>query len=160
MRLPVALTSILTLLLPFAAISSEAAAKPIIDEEAPDDEDHVGVRIELLLDSNPQDTAYELRGPLPELHVIAHTIFGDLTVANTILDETHFLIPGNMYYFLVTDKANDGIDDGFLRISGYHEDEKPIALLESHTDFKHGRSWTFSVPDMPLVDRDDMGDEL
>ena len=156
-----ALTSILTLLLPFAAMSSEAVTEPIFDEEAPDDAYHAGVRVEFFLDSNPQDTAYEIRGPLPEVHVIAHASFGTLTEANTTHDETHFLLPGNMYYFLLMDRSNNGIEDGFLRITGYHEDEKPIALLESHTDFKHGRSWTFSVPDIPLVDRnDDMEEEL
>lgn len=137
-------------LLPSVAITDEDGSKTQREEASIHDYD-VNVRLELWLDDNPQDTSLELRGPLPLLDLVAHTRAGDFQQPNSVIDESHSLASGGLYYLFVSDAGRNGIDDGFLRISAYFNDDKPISLIESSTNFEYGRVWTFIVPALPMI---------
>ena len=141
----------LTYLLHSIVIADEAGSTSQEENIVSVHEHDVHVRMELWFDENPQDISIELRGPLPLLDLVAHTGAGEFQQPNKVVDESHTLTSGGLYYLFVSDAGRNGIDDGFLRISAYFEDDKPITLVESSTSFEYGRVWTFLVPAVPII---------
>jgi hypothetical protein len=117
---------------------------------APEGEHGVNVRMEIFLDENPHEFAYEIRGPLPNLDVVAYSAFGEYDQPHSEVDVTHYLNPGETFYLMVSDAGNNGIDEGFLRVSAYFDPDNAITLIEGRTDFGFGKVWTFTVPHIPL----------
>lgn len=105
-------------------------------------------RLQLQLDQRPADTAWEIRGPFPAVDLVASRDFDYYQTPNALEQESVELIEGGTYYFLLTDYANDGIDDGFFFLTQQVANEDSAATTIAHGDgsFGAGQIYSFEVP--------------
>ena len=120
--------------------------------EDDEDKDVVDVYVEIELDDKPQETSWEVRGPLPGVGLIGNVEYNYYTdMQGRIAEETLYLQVGHTYYFLINDSAQDGIQDGFLKIFVDYG-RGSITLVEDSTDFGSAKVYMFTVPAPPIDD--------
>ena len=99
-------------------------------------------RLELELDGHPEDTAWELRGPLPSMEVLASRGYDEYDQANhahqTVVETLDGILKaGEKYYFIVKDYNFDGIENG--RLSVFSEQQRPEQQQSHNNDMLDGR---------------------
>jgi hypothetical protein len=139
-----------------APIENEASEHWNEDE---DRNDIVECVLTLLLDDKPSETAWELRGPLPGVSVVANAGYNFYEgMEKNQMEDSFFLLMGETYYFLLSDAGNDGIEDGYLHLSTNFGSGE-ITLVEDRTDFGGAKMYMFTVPFPPLSTHGHEGEE-
>ena len=109
----------------------------------------VSVRLELQLDSAPQETSWEVRGPLPRPTLIGGVTFDYYSDPSSQVIEVFDLEEGQ-YLFLLNDFENNGINNGSFKIIA-ELIEGPKVLAEGSGAFGSGQISEFTVPeDQPV----------
>lgn len=129
------------------------------EQDNGDDEDNdvVDVNVEIQLDDKPQETSWEVRGPLPGVGLIGNVEYNYYAdMKGHTAEETLYLQVGHTYYFLINDSSQDGIQDGFLKIFVDYG-RGSITLVEDSTDFGSAKVYMFTVP-APPIDYAELGD--
>lgn len=104
----------------------------------------VNCQLEIQLDSKPEDTAWELRGPLPGFHIIDGVTYNYYKNNITIVTEAFDLAEGR-YYFLISDFEGNGIQGGFFRIIANLR-SGPLTLKDGNGNFANGLIHEVVVP--------------
>jgi hypothetical protein len=110
----------------------------------------VTVRLELQLDDAPQETSWEIRGPLPRptlLDGVTYDYYAQRP--NSLVEEVIDLEEGD-YYFLLNDLHDDGIEHGSFQIIA-ELTTGPTVLATGSGDFSSGQIQEFTIPkDQPI----------
>ena len=109
----------------------------------------VGVKFDLKLDSRPQETAFEVRGPLPSTVVVDEASY--LSLDGESIERQYNLEEGRFYYLMLLDSGRDGITDGSFKLTASYK-TADVTLKEGTGDFGHGKTWNFMVPVTPAVE--------
>mmetsp|Transcript_10638 Transcript_10638/g.14094 ORF Transcript_10638/g.14094 Transcript_10638/m.14094 type:complete len:152 (-) Transcript_10638:222-677(-) len=101
-------------------------------------------QIELDLDHNPEEVAWEIRGPVPTVEIVGETNYRDYTTPHILVQEYFYLQPEEDYYLIILDEGEDGIREGSFSLScrfgGYER-----ILLAGNADYGAGEIYKFSV---------------
>lgn len=110
----------------------------------------VTVRLELHLDSTPQETSWEVRGPLPRPDLIDGVTYDYYQQENAIVEEAVELSEG-LYWFLLKDYADNGIENGSYKITAALT-SGPNVLAEGNGNFSGSTIAEFEIPrDQPMI---------
>ena len=109
----------------------------------------VDVKFELKLDSKPQESAFELRGPLPSVDIVDEAAY--FSLSGESIERRYNLTEGKFYYLMLLDSGKDGIKDGSFKLSANYEQQSEVTLKEGDCKFGHGKVWNFLVPAAPVV---------
>ena len=109
----------------------------------------VDVKFELKLDSKPQESAFELRGPLPSVDIVDEAAY--FSLSGESIERRYNLKEGKFYYLMLLDSGKDGIKDGSFKLSANYEQQSEVTLKEGDCKFGHGKVWNFLVPAAPVV---------
>jgi hypothetical protein len=141
-------------------IENEGAERTEEDwEEDEDDSNIVECTLILLLDDKPSETAWEVRGPLPGVSIAGSAAYDFYEgMERKQMEDTLLLHMGQTYYFLLSDFGQDGIEDGYLKISTDFG-SGDITLVEDSTDFGAAKVYMFTVPVPPLASHGDEGED-
>lgn len=111
----------------------------------------VQCRLELDFDAQPDDVAWELRGPLPGIGLIAqaqYDAYDPETYANQSATEIFECLEGQSYYFLITDY--DGVQEGGAYKIIAELPSGDILLEEGKGEnVGSGKAFNFVVPVIP-----------
>lgn len=134
------ISRIASLALLLSAVASQTAANT------------VSCRVEIDFDDKPDDVAWELRGPLPGIQLIAQKQYDDYdpeTHAHQSTIEKFDCEEGKSYYFLITDYDHDGIAGGAYKV--FAELPTGDILLEEGKgeSIGSGKAFNFVVPVVP-----------
>lgn len=106
-------------------------------------------QLKLQLDEKPEDTAFEVRGPLPSVNLISKVDYGTYEKQYSVKVLKEFdLEEGKSYYFLLTDYGKDGIEGGGFQLRAEFP-TGPIILEEGDGEIGAGKAFTFVVPVAP-----------
>jgi hypothetical protein len=106
--------------------------------------ERVACRLELQLDQNPRDTAWEIRGPVPTTDILYERSFDSYQEAGKLQEELIPLEVGQTYYFILSDYSDDGIKDGHFKIYAAHV-QGDVLLAEGDGKFGSGMVARFEV---------------
>lgn len=110
----------------------------------------VTVRLELHLDSTPQETAWEVRGPLPRPALIDGVTYDYYQQELAIVEEVVELSEG-FYWFILKDYADNGIENGSYKITAALT-SGPKVLAEGNGNFGSSAIAEFEIPkDQPMI---------
>jgi hypothetical protein len=106
-------------------------------------------RLELFFDDKPHDVAWELRGPLPGIKLLAHAGYDayDAEIfSGKSVTESFDLEEGKAYYFLITDYSQDGIEGGSFKLLATVPSGDIILEEGKGENIGSGRAVNFVVP--------------
>jgi hypothetical protein len=106
-------------------------------------------RLELFFDDKPHDVAWELRGPLPGIKLLAHAgydAYDPETFGGKSVTESFDLEEGKAYYFLITDYSQDGIEGGSFKLLATIPSGDIILEEGKGEHIGSGRAFNFVVP--------------
>ena len=114
----------------------------------------VNVKFELKLDNRPQESAFELRGPLPSTDIVDEAAY--FSLHGESIERQYNLEAGKYYYLMLLDSGKDGITDGAFKLTASYP-KSEVTLKEGSCDFGHGKVWNFMIPVTPAVDSNKNG---
>jgi hypothetical protein len=115
-------------------------------------------QLQLQLDQHPTDTAWEVRGPFPAVDLVASRDYDYYQTPDALEHESIELVEGGTYHLILTDYANDGIDDGHFLLTQSivaNDDNSNVdtntaaaqqILAQGDGRFGAGQIYTFEVP--------------
>eukprot|EP00542_Grammatophora_oceanica_P016192 CAMPEP_0194046600 /NCGR_PEP_ID=MMETSP0009_2-20130614/21842_1 /TAXON_ID=210454 /ORGANISM="Grammatophora oceanica, Strain CCMP 410" /LENGTH=150 /DNA_ID=CAMNT_0038691965 /DNA_START=86 /DNA_END=538 /DNA_ORIENTATION=+ len=114
-------------------------------------------RLELQLDDKPDDTTWEVRGPIPAMDIVDGVAFGGYDIPHQHVIERFDLEEGQSYYFMISDYEGNGIEpteEGATPIKLVAELEHPIgdvilAKEENGSSIEAAKAFMFTVPMQP-----------
>lgn len=107
----------------------------------------VPIRLQLQLDHKPHETAWEIRGPLPRINLVASAPYADYVgYADELIEEEVVLEQGETYYFLLTDFSEDGIHNGSFRILAGDDGDDTVVMEGRGDMIGSGKAYTIDIP--------------
>ncbi len=109
-------------------------------------------RLDLAFDAKPHEVAWELRGPLPGVKLLAqagYDTYNVETFAGKTVSEAFDLQEGNSYYLLITDYSQDGMTGGSFKLSASLPRGDIILKQGPGETIGAGRAFNFVVPAVP-----------
>lgn len=107
----------------------------------------VACSLQIQLDDQPSDTAWEIRGPFPSVDLVSHRDYDHYESKKALAKEALQLQAGGTYHLVLTDYANNGIQDGHFAVTTSNNEHTDTTLVEGDGDFGAGQVYTFTVPD-------------
>jgi hypothetical protein len=115
-------------------------------------------QLQLQLDQRPAHTAWEIRGPFPSVDLVASRDYDYYQIPDALEQEYVDLVEGGTYHLILTDYANDGIDDGHFLLTHQQVANNDYSNVDTSTaatqhilaqgdgQFGAGQVYTFEVP--------------
>uniref|UniRef100_A0A7S2VAL1 Uncharacterized protein n=1 Tax=Entomoneis paludosa TaxID=265537 RepID=A0A7S2VAL1_9STRA len=120
------------------------AAVTLLISSASAQSSRVHCQLEITLDDQPHETAWEIRGPIPGVAIVRETEYNHYQTGQTTIRESFFLEKMESYYLILVDEGEDGIKEGMYSVSCRFGSYDRI-LLTGKADYGDGGIFKFQV---------------
>lgn len=101
-------------------------------------------KLQIQLDHNPEETAWQLRGPVPKPDIIDGVTYGYYKEAQSTIEES-FDIEAGKYWIWITDRNDDGISESSWQLIA-HLAGRDVVLHRGDGQFGAGKLQEILVP--------------